>query len=45
MREKRAVKMADPETIIWGIHSGSSGDADTLFLKGNVVALEWVKMG
>lgn len=37
--------MADQETAIWGIHAGKTGDADALFLKQNVVALGWVKMG
>lgn len=30
---------------IWGIHAGKSGDADDLFLKKNVIALGWAKMG
>jgi restriction system protein len=30
---------------VWGIHGGKSGDADELFLKKNVVALGWPKVG
>lgn len=37
--------MASTEMTIWGIHGGRTGDADRLFLKGNCVALGWVKMG
>jgi restriction system protein len=33
------------EQIIWGIHGGKTGDADNLFLKRNVVALGWAKVG
>lgn len=33
------------ETTLWGIHAGKYGDADTLFLKHNVVALGWDKLG
>lgn len=33
------------EKVIWGIHGGSVGDADGLFLKQNVVALGWEDMG
>jgi restriction system protein len=33
------------ETNIWGIHGGKTGDADSLFLKKNCVAIGWVKMG
>jgi hypothetical protein len=28
------------EGSIWGIHGGRTGDADTLFLKSNYVALD-----
>ena len=34
-----------PETKIWGIHRGATGDADPLFLQHNVVAIGWVEMG
>ena len=30
---------------IWGIHGGRTGDADSLFLKKNVVALGWEQIG
>src|SRR5437870_8568851 len=36
--------MAD-EVVVWGIHGGKSGDADTLFLRANCVAIGWQKMG
>jgi restriction system protein len=31
--------------IIWGIHAGRTGDADQLFLSGNVIALGWSAVG
>jgi len=37
--------MAIKEVIVWGIHAGKTGDAETLFLKKNVVALGWDKFG
>jgi restriction system protein len=37
--------MASSEVTIWGIHGGRTGDADRLFLRDNVVAVGWVKMG
>ncbi len=37
--------MKDAETVLWGIHAGKTGDADTLFLKRNRIAIGWVKMG
>jgi restriction system protein len=37
--------MAAPEATIWGIHGGKGGDADSLFLKGNCIAVGWEKMG
>jgi restriction system protein len=30
---------------LWGIHGGKTGDADSLFLKKNCVALGWHKIG
>lgn len=33
------------EKVIWGIHAGKTGDADSLFLKKNVVALGWEEAG
>lgn len=35
--------MAD--TTVWGIHAGRTGDADTLFLTKQCVAIGWAKMG
>ncbi len=37
--------MANKEITVWGIHAGRTGDAETLFLKKNVVALGWEEMG
>ncbi len=33
------------EGAFWGIHAGATGDAETLFLKSNVVAIGWDKFG
>lgn len=33
------------EQTMWGIHGGKTGDADTLFLKQNMVALGWETIG
>jgi restriction system protein len=33
------------DSNIWGIHGGQSGDADTLFLQNNCIALSWAEMG
>ena len=33
------------EITVWGIHAGRTGEADTLFLKKNVVAIGWTAMG
>lgn len=33
------------EKTVWGIHAGKTGDADSLFLKKNFVALGWLDMG
>ena len=31
---------------IWGVHAGTTGDADTLFLQSGVIALDgWKAMG
>lgn len=32
------------EPTLWGIHAGKTGDADTLFLKKNRIALGWDKV-
>jgi restriction system protein len=37
--------MASKETTVWGIHAGRTGDAYTLFLKKNVIAIGWDKIG
>jgi restriction system protein len=33
------------ENTLWGIHAGRTGDADSLFLKKNLVALGWHEVG
>ncbi len=33
------------EQVVWGIHAGRTGDADSLFLKNSVVAIGWHEMG
>ena len=33
------------ENTIWGIHAGKTGDAETLFLKKNYIAIGWTEMG
>jgi len=37
--------MANGEITLWGIHAGKTGDADTLFLKKNVIAIGWHHIG
>lgn len=37
--------MSAKEATFWGIHAGKTGDADTLFLTKNCVAVGWAKMG
>ena len=37
--------MTNSERVIWGIHGGKQGDADSLFLKKKVVAMGWYQMG
>jgi restriction system protein len=32
------------DQAMWGIHGGQTGNADTLFLKHNVIALRWEAM-
>lgn len=36
--------MSNDKTV-WGIHGGRSGEADSLFLQKNVIAVGWVKTG
>jgi restriction system protein len=38
-------KMANKDITVWGIHAGKTGDAYSLFMKKNVIALGWPKMG
>ena len=33
------------DSVLWGIHAGKTGEADTLFLKKNVIALGWKEAG
>src|SRR5271168_3622746 len=33
------------ELTIWGIHGGKTGDADSLFLKKNLIGVGWTKIG
>jgi len=33
------------EATVWGIHGGRTGDADSIFLKRNQIALGWEHMG
>lgn len=33
------------ETTIWGMHAGKNGEADSIFLKKNAVALGWDEVG
>jgi restriction system protein len=37
--------MSEKETIIWGIHAGKTGDADSLFLNKHYIAIGWSKVG
>jgi restriction system protein len=41
--QKYVLRMAD--VTIWGIHAGRTGDADTLFLKKNFIAIGWALVG
>ena len=43
--EAAAIDRGDDEQVLWGIHGGKTGDADTLFLQNNAVALGWDKLG
>jgi restriction system protein len=37
--------MSEAEPTMWGIHAGSTGDADPLFLKKHFIAIGWPEMG
>ncbi|MBI1302788.1 MAG: restriction endonuclease [Phycisphaera sp.] len=39
------IKVPEVEQTVWGIHGGRAGDADTLFLRRNLVALGWPELG
>jgi restriction system protein len=41
--EKENWEMADP--VLWGIHAGSAGNADSLFLKKGLIAIGWDEVG
>lgn len=38
-------QMINTNAPMWGIHAGATGDADTLFLQKNCVAIGWPLMG
>lgn len=33
------------EKTMWGIHAGSEGEADSLFIKNKVIAIGWRRVG
>jgi hypothetical protein len=33
------------EIVVWGIHAGRTGDAESLFLKQHRIAIGWDEMG
>ena len=37
--------MAKHETTVWGIHAGNEGQASSLFIKKNVIAIGWKEIG
>lgn len=37
--------MTTHETTVWGIHAGKDGEADSQFLRGDCVAIGWIKVG
>lgn len=37
--------MATPDSTLWGIHAGGTGEASSLFLRKNRLALGWSEMG
>jgi hypothetical protein len=39
------VKANDIDTNTWGPHARKTGDADTLLLEENRIAVDWVKRG
>lgn len=36
--------MTEKEIVVWGIHAGRTGDAHSLFVKHDVVAIGWNEM-
>jgi restriction system protein len=45
LAQREGKPMPNEDTVVWGIHGGRTGDADSLFLKKNVVAIGWAKIG
>jgi restriction system protein len=39
------MRASSAEVNLWGIHAGKTGDADSLFLNKNRIAVGWPKMG
>jgi restriction system protein len=37
--------MKESDVVLWGIHAGRTGDADTLFQRQSCIALGWAKIG
>jgi restriction system protein len=37
--------MSNSDDVLWGIHAGKTGDADSLFLQKNRIALGWHEVG
>ena len=37
--------MIDPDTTIWGLHAGATGEVDNLFSTQNRIAIGWPTMG
>lgn len=37
--------MANKDVTVWGIHAGNEGQASSLFIKKNVIAIGWHEMG
>jgi restriction system protein len=37
--------MQDNDVVLWGIHAGRTGDADTLFLRESTMMVGWAKLG
>jgi restriction system protein len=37
--------MSQNDTTMWGIHGGRAGDADSLFLRKQCIALGWARLG